>query len=205
MPTDWSNLASSELELAARMKAYRPSPDDHLLDALIKQDRKAQWQLFRNLQRKMLALCRRYLKDDFQAENCMMQGFAKVFESASSFRNEGSLEGWVKKIMVRQCLMELRKNRQFRMEDLRVYEDDFSVDLQEPLDYSILLEFVRKLPDGCRAVFNLFALEGYSHPEIARMLEISEGTSRSQLAAARFHLKKMLQQAGIYHANYFSV
>lgn len=187
------------------MEASCQTSGPQLIAAILRGDRKAQWKLFQEQQRKMLALCRRYLKDDFRAENCMMQGFARVFESISSFRNEGSLEGWMKKIMVRQCLMELRKNRQFRMEALSVYENDFSFDLPEQLDYSMLLDLVRKLPDGCRTVFNLFAIEGYSHPEIARMLDISEGTSRSQLSAARFQLKKMLQQAGINHSDYYSV
>ena len=179
--------------------------DEQLLEALLSGDRKAQWQLFSKFQKKMLALCRRYLKDDFEAENCMMQGFAKVFESISGFRKEGSLEGWVRKIMLRNCLMELRRNRQFRMEPISDFEDDFSVGLPMNMDYSLLLELVRKLPDGSRTVFNMFAIEGYSHPEIALMLEISEGTSRSQLAAARSQLKKLLHQAGIHHASHFAV
>jgi len=91
------------------------------------------------------------------------------------------------------------------MEPISDFEDDVLVGLPMNMDYSLLLELVRKLPDGSRTVFNMFAIEGYSHPEIALMLEISEGTSRSQLAAARSQLKKLLHQAGIHHASHFAV
>ena len=153
----------------------------------------------------MLALCRRYMKDDYEAENCLMQGFARVFESVSEFRMMGSLEGWVRKIMVRVCLMELRKKASFPIEVTLPSVEEPLFQLPENLDYSFLLNLIRGLPEGYRAVFNLYVIEGFSHSEIAGMLEISEGSSRSQLAGARNLLKKKLLKSGISQSSHFAI
>ena len=168
-----------------------------IIQSLRRQDRKAQKELFQKQSRKMLAICRRYVKDEFEAENCLMQGFAKVFASISSFKEEGSLEGWIRKIMLRECLQHLRQHHSLSVFRQLDELDSDPVQLPENLDYQVLLNLIHELPAGCRMVFNLYAVDGYRHAEIAEMLGISEGTSRSQLNAARLQLKGMLSKIGV--------
>jgi len=126
----------------------------------------------------------------------MIDGFMKVFEKINQFREDGSFEGWIRRIMVTESLMFLRRNRQWRQE---VAVDEISDEPDyEWADTAIhendLLRMVNQLPDGYRTVFNLYAIEGYSHAEIAEMLGISEGTSKSQLSRARTLLQANLKK-----------
>lgn len=178
--------------------------EDELLKALLLQDRKAQKELFQRQSRRMLALCRRYVKDDFEAENCLMQGFSKVFAGISAFRADGSMEGWIRMIMVRECLQHLRKNHSMMVHKVTEEIEDRSFQMPENLDYQLLLDLIHQLPAGYRMVFNLYAVDGYKHAEIAEMLSISEGASKSQLNAARQQLKLMLSRLGIHSMNQFS-
>lgn len=142
----------------------------------------------------MLAVCRRYIRDVHFAEDVMIEGFVKVFQHLNRFRYEGSFEGWVRRIMVREAIDFLRK-RQFMVfeEELpepgNIYEEPSDVLLVEQLE-----RWVEALPSGCRTVFYLYAIEEYTHPEIAIMLDISENTSKSQLHKARKHLQKRINQ-----------
>ena len=174
-----------------------------LIQGLQAQDRGMQKLLFSRQSRKMLALCRRYVKDEFEAENCLMQGFARVFSAVTQFRTEGNLEGWIRKIMVRECLQHLRRNHPMRVITGTEEAEEIAFQLPENLDYALLLDLIHQLPAGYRMVFNLFAVEGYRHAEIAEMLGISEGSSRSQLNGARKQLKTMLSKIGVHRIDHF--
>ena len=139
----------------------------------------------------MLGVCRQYIKDLHFAEDVMINGFVKVFNHLSSYQHKGSFEGWIRTIMVRESISYLRK-RQFV-----VYDDDavkvngeVSNSSDGLLDVEYVQHLIDGLPEGYKAVFLLYAIEGYGHKEIAELLEISEGTSKSQLFKAR----KMLQE-----------
>ncbi len=155
-------------------------------------NREAQKQLYEKYAPKMLGVCRQYIKDVHFAEDVMVQGFLKVFKNLKTFRNEGSFEGWIRKIMVRESISYLRK-RQFV-----VYDDDIvAKGNNEAFSFSIaninveqIQLLIDTLPDGYKTVFIMYAVEGYKHAEIATLLDITESTSKSQLFKAR----KMLQE-----------
>lgn len=199
-----AEFASVPEESAFDLKTSFVKSEEELIQCLRLQDRTAQRELFQRQSRKMLAICRRYVKDSFEAENCLMQGFTKVFSSVNGFKEEGSLEGWVRKIMVRECLQHLRKNHGLMILSDPEQLADQSFQMPDNLDYQMLLSLIHELPAGYRMVFNLFAVDGYRHAEIAEMLSISEGTSKSQLNAARQQLKSMLSRLGIHSLNQFS-
>lgn len=151
----------------------------------------------------MLAVCCRYIPNRMEAEDVFHDAFIKVFKNLDHFRG-GSLEGWVRRIMVNESINYYNrqiKNRNF--EDIDDRHEDFatSSDALDGLSAEELRQMIAGLPDGCRVVFNLFAVEGYEHEEIAQMLNISSGTSRSQLHRARFLLKTQLKKLEISDDN----
>jgi RNA polymerase sigma-70 factor (ECF subfamily) len=149
------------------------------------------------MNRKMFALCNRYISDPYEAEDVMMAGFMVVFSKIEQFKGDGSFEGWVKRIMVTHSLQFIRKSKSMeinRSEGDSDFQDQVHPDFNSNLDYQVLLEMVQKLPMGYRMVFNLFAIEGYGHNEIAEMLNISEGASKSQLFKARGMLQNWVLQ-----------
>lgn len=155
-------------------------------------NRDAQRMLYEAYASKMLGVCRYYIKDTHYAEDVMISGFFKVFKYLGSYRKEGSFEGWIRKIMVRECLTFLRSKKELLSyeEDLLMKEDVKNVGAGiECIDAEEIQLMIDELPDGYRTVFLLFAIEGYSHREIAEALDISESTSKSQLFKAR----RMLQ------------
>ncbi len=161
-------------------------------------NRQAQEILFNALAPKMLGLCRQYIKDLHFAEDVMIQGFVKVFEKLDGYRHEGSFEGWVRRIMVRCCIDHLRK-RQFVVLEGEI--DQGVLDGSDPdqglLDVEEVQQLIDSLPEGYRTVFLLHAIEGHPHQEIAELLDISEGTSKSQLSKARKMLRDQLKLKGI--------
>jgi len=170
------------------------SNEAQLLKALRKEDPKAQRQLYDKYSARMLALCFRYICDDMAAEDVMVEGFIRVFAKIEQFSEEGSFEGWIRRIMVNEALGYLRKQK-------RILEDTLSDEANNIPDYAHadqnletqeLLQLIESLPTGYRTVFNLYAIEGYPHIEIAQMLGITESTSKSQLHRARAMLQKMV-------------
>lgn len=158
-------------------------------------DREAQKCLYERHAPKMLGVCRQYVKDVHFAEDVMINGFVKVFKHLESFRFDGSFEGWIRRIMVRESISHLRK-QQFVVFDDALFESTASpgTTTSSELDVAHIQDLIDGLPEGYRAVFVLFAIEGYSHTEIAKMLNISEGTSRSQLFKSRKMLKDKLRK-----------
>ncbi len=169
---------------------------DSLYEGCKKGSRQAQERLYRALASKMLGVCMRYARSTFEAEDMLQIGFVKVFQSIGSYRGEGSFEGWIRRIMVNTAIEGYRKHmRGAQVVEIDEVQDNtqqtFAMDALECED---LLRIIQTLPDGYRIVFNMYALEGYSHKEIADALNISEGASKSQLSRARTWLKEKIKQ-----------
>ena len=162
-----------------------------LLERAVKNDREAQHVLFEMHAPKMLSVCRYYIKDLQFAEEAMLNGFFKVFSNLKNFRATGSFEGWVRKIMVRECISFLRQQKklEFPVEKFD-YNDNYSNNINTEIEVEQIQQLIDALPEGYRMVFVMYAIEGYKHHEISHMLNITEGTSKSQLFKAR----NMLQQ-----------
>ncbi len=164
----------------------------------VAQDARAQKVLYEKYAPKMLSVCRQYIKDLQFAEDVMIGGFVKVFQNIGSFQHRGSFEGWVRRIMVRESISYLRK-KQFVVFDEEVFKnrevENSSNSGAWDLDY--IQTQIDTLPEGYKMVFLLYAVEGYKHNEIAEMLKISEGTSKSQLYKARKMLQEKLKLNGI--------
>jgi len=157
---------------------------------------KAQKALFDIYAPKLFAVCLRYMKDHVRAQDTLQDAFIKIYNNINNYKSEGAFEGWLKKITVNTCLDQLRKDKKL-LSDMAI--DDVSHILStnsysaEKLMAEDLLKLVQSLPDGYRTVFNLFAIEGYSHQEIARQLGISESTSKTQYLRARAFLKDRIE------------
>jgi len=171
---------------------------------LIKEAKKgsaaAQKWLFDQFSEKMLIICKRYVKNETEAEELLLNGFFKFFKKISSFQYQGdaALYAWLKQIMIYECLMFLRKKQVFTIVTESVAEE---ISLQEEaldnLSAEEIYRLIIQLPVGYRTVFNLCAVEGMAHAEIAKLLNISEGTSRSQFSKAKTLLQKLLIQNDI--------
>ncbi|HRP51903.1 MAG TPA: sigma-70 family RNA polymerase sigma factor [Fluviicola sp.] len=157
---------------------------------------KAQRALFDKFAPKMLAICNRYVKNNDEAEDVLQDGFVKVFQKIPEFKMEGSLEGWVKRIMINTALDAIRKNKK-RLFDMSVddvqHKVSFTDNQFDNMQVEQLMKLVQAMPDGYRLVFNMFAIEGYSHKEIAETLGITENTSKSQYLRARTYLRTQLE------------
>ncbi|REH47498.1 RNA polymerase sigma-70 factor (ECF subfamily) [Tenacibaculum gallaicum] len=150
-----------------------------------KQSREAQQQIFEQHSPKMLGVCRQYVKDLHHAEDLMLQGFFKVFTNIEKFKEMGSFEGWIRRIMVNTCISYLRKKNPVQVSDEDfVFNEAATVNL-ENTSVEDIQRLIDELPEGYKLVFNLYAIEGYKHSEIAEKLQISESTSKSQLFKAR--------------------
>ncbi|SHI94298.1 RNA polymerase sigma factor [Algibacter luteus] len=162
-----------------------------LIKKAINNNREAQHVLFELHAPKMLSVCRYYIKDLQQAEEAMLNGFFKVFSNLKSFKSEGSFEGWIRRIMVRESISFLRQQKQveFLSEEIEINNQLTDV-IHTNLEVAEIQQIIDDLPEGYKMVFVLYAIEGYKHHEIANLLQITEGTSKSQLFKAR----KMLQQ-----------
>jgi RNA polymerase sigma-70 factor (ECF subfamily) len=171
--------------------------ETQLIAALRRGESRAHKVAYERFSGRMLAVCMRYCANRDDAEEVMIDGFMRVFEKISQFREDGSFEGWIRRIMVTESLMFLRKNKQWRQE---IPIDDVTVEpdyawADTAIHENDLLRMVNQLPDGYRTVFNLYAIEGYNHAEIAELLGISEGTSKSQLSRARAILQANIAKA----------
>ena len=143
----------------------------------------------------MLGVCRQYIKDIHFAEDVMIDGFVKVFKNLRSFRFEGSFEGWIRRILVNESLMWLRKRHNFNISiESSNIEIKTTITAQDKLQEQDILKLLDKLPIGYRTVFNLYVIEGYKHREIAEILGVSINTSKSQLILAKKRLKSMIEQ-----------
>ncbi|MDH6533717.1 sigma-70 family RNA polymerase sigma factor [Parabacteroides sp. 52] len=171
--------------------------EQHLIEGCKEGNRLAQKELYETYSRKMMGVCLRYVNDRETASDLLQDGFVKVFTAIGSYTGAGSFEGWMRKIFVNCALEYLRKSDVLR----EAIDLDHSMELVQP-DSSVLstmaaaelMQLVRDLPAGFRTVFNLFAIEGYSHKEISEMLQISESTSRSQFTRAKQLLQRKINE-----------
>jgi RNA polymerase sigma-70 factor (ECF subfamily) len=177
-------------------KIYRAKEDD-LIKGCRKGDRHAQQQIFDLYASRMLGVCLRYVKNTMQAEDILVVAFTKVFDRIGQFKGEGSFEGWIRRIAVNEALTWLRRSRAMMVAHADLVEVDRHPDynhLADHLEAEDLLKMIDQLPPGYRIVFNMYAIDGYSHKEISAQLGISENTSKSQLSRARVHLQKLLAE-----------
>jgi RNA polymerase sigma factor (sigma-70 family) len=163
--------------------------------------RELQKALYTRFSGKMYAVCLRYSKSREEAEDILQDGFIKVFHSIQQFMGAGSFEGWIRRIIVNTALEALRKKKlDFSSFDIEQAENHNaqSFDMTSQVSANDLLTIIQELPTGYRTIFNLYAIEGYQHKEIAVMLGISEGTSKSQLARARNMLQERLKKSEVF-------
>jgi RNA polymerase sigma factor (sigma-70 family) len=174
-------------------KIYRAKQDE-LIKGCLRRERSAQKHLYDTYSSKMYAVCYRYVKDAMEAEDILVTAFMKVFDKIDQFKNEGSFEGWIRRIVVNEALTHLRRNRSMYVEtDLEQADREPNYDqLSDHLEAQDLLAMIQELPAGYQLVFNMYAIDGYSHKEIADALGITENTSKSQLSRARVYLQKLL-------------
>ena len=165
----------------------------NLIKKALKKNREAQQMLFNTYSHKMLSVCRYYIKDIQHAESTMLEGFYKVFTKLNLYRDEGSFEGWIRRIMVRECIDFIRKESrvEFLSDQIEINENQ-PITINSELEVNEIQELIDMLPEGYKIVFNMYAIEGYKHTEIAKILNISEGTSKSQLFKARKMLQKKI-------------
>jgi RNA polymerase sigma-70 factor (ECF subfamily) len=177
---------------------------DQLIKGCLKQNREAQRKLYELFAPSMLGVCFRYTKSLNDAEEVLQEGFIKVFTRLNQFKGDGELGGWIRKIMVNTALNYLKTNQKYRY-DLSFNEMPLHlVSTENPevnLNAKELSELIRQLPTGFQTIFNLHAVEGYKHAEIASILGISEGTSRSQYARARILLIECIQKYSLKEKN----
>lgn len=168
--------------------------EDELIQGCLKRERNSQKQLYDTFSSKMYGICYRYVKDPMLAEDVLVTAFTKIFEKIDQFKGDGSFEGWIRRIMVNESLTCLRRNRTMYVEtDLESADRQPDYDnLSDHLHVEDLMTMIESLPAGYRIVFNMYAIDGYSHKEIADHLGISENTSKSQLSRARVYLQKLL-------------
>lgn len=169
--------------------------ENQLIKRASKNNREAQQKLYERHAPKMLSICRQYVKDLQHAEEVMLNGFLKVFTHLSDFRKDGSFEGWVRRIMIREAISFLRKQKNI---DFTKDLSEEVVELSDPIgsDFNLahIQDMIDSLPEGYKMVFVMYVIDGYKHSEIANMLKISEGTSKSQLFKARKMLQEKIEQ-----------
>lgn len=166
--------------------------DEAIIKKILTGDIRAEKQLYDRYAAKMLGVCRMYIKDLHYAEDVMIQGFTRALDNLGKFRFEGSFEGWLRRIMVREAIDFLRERNQLCFEDIENVEVAPVTAEDQDIDTDLLQLMIDRLPEGYRTVLVMFAVEGYSHKEIAEKLAISENTSKSQLFKARKQLQEQL-------------
>ena len=169
--------------------------DDELIDKCLQGDPRAQKALFEKFSRKMMSVCMRYVSDREQAEDVLQDGFVKVFSHLKSFKREGSFEGWIRRTMVNTSLDHLRKKRNMNL-DTDISEAEYLAGEDEnvvgKMRVEELMKLIQGMPPGYRTVFNMYAIEGFSHQEIANELGVTESTSKTQFRKARTYLMSLI-------------
>ncbi len=164
--------------------------EKELIQLAVQNNRHAQQKIYSKFSPKMLSVCRQYIKDLHQAEDVMITAFMKVFTSLKNFEHKGSFEGWIRRTMINECISFIRVQKQVKfIDDENYFEESFN-NIESQFSVEDIQFLIDSLPDGYKMIFNLYVIEGYKHHEIAKMLNINEGTSKSQLS----HARKMLQE-----------
>lgn len=171
--------------------------EKQLIKGCIKGDIQARGELYAKYAPKMMSICLRYVRDRSIAEDLLQDGFIRLFERIHTYKGEGSFEGWMRKIFVNKALEYIRRKKLLsygtEFESASLFVENDNVSAIELISADELMQCITDLPVGFRTVFNMFAIEGYSHAEIAKQLGIKEGTSRSQYARARIILQEKIK------------
>lgn len=170
-------------------------PETDLIKGCINGDRQMQTLLYRNFSAKMYGVCLRYAENTEDANDILQEGFIKVYKNLDKFRGEGSFEGWIRRIFIHTSIEHFRKKKKsYNFGEVHENSvEDTGLDALDNLAAKDLVQIVNELPPGYKNVFNMHVIEGYSHKEIAELLGITEGTSKSQLARAKGVLKKIIE------------
>lgn len=166
---------------------------DLLIEKCKKNDTKAQSELYKLFSRKMFALCLKYSRNRAEAEDNLQDTFLTIFKKIEQFDHKGTFEGWIKRITINTALQRYRSKGHLNIVNEENIEDVTVDDVDHEMSLDFLLGCVQELPDRYRLVFNLYALDGFSHKEIALMLDITTGTTKSNLARARMILKEKIE------------
>ncbi|MBD3581634.1 RNA polymerase sigma factor [Flavobacterium selenitireducens] len=172
---------------------------EQLINDCRNNDRKAQEQLYKLYKSKLFAVCLKYSRNYAEAEDNFQDGFVIIFNKIGQFNFKGSFEGWMKRIMVNNVLQQYRNITYLDMVNKDIADEDAEVEMEDenvPLDF--LMKIIQELPDRYRLVFNLYVIDGYPHKEIAEMMGITVGTSKSNLARARLILKEKIDNYNIH-------
>ena len=161
-------------------------------------NRQAQQMIYAKYAPKMLSVCRQYIKDIHQAEDVMITAFMKVFLNLKNFESKGSFEGWIRRIMVNESISFIRAQKKVSFLEDEYYKEEGFNNIESNLSVDDIQNLIDRLPEGYKMIFNLYAIEGYKHKEIAEMLGINEGTSKSQLSHARKMLQKLVNKMKNY-------
>ena len=174
--------------------------NDNLISGCKKLHRDSQRQLYEHMAPKLYRTCKRYLKKEEEIEEVLADAFYTIFTKLDQLKETKAFEGWARKITVNQCLLNIRKSVNFNMylDDVKIISQPVTAEITD-LEEEDLLNLLHRIPKGCQTIFNLYVIEGYSHKEIADMLSISEGTSKSQLNAAKSRLKLLVNN--LYYQN----
>lgn len=185
----------NKLLLSTAKSSFSSQTIEELYLGCLAQNPRTQRELFNRLYAKMLGICFRYIKDSSAAEDVLLVAFQKVFDRIGQFKQTGSFEGWIRRIVVNECLMHLEKESQWR-KDTDLEKIHLAANQESPdtaLHWEDLIKTMELLPAGYRKVFELFVFDGLSHEEIGKILSISQNTSKSQLSRARVYLQRLLQ------------
>ncbi len=174
---------------------------EHIISDCVNGNSNAQKEIYERFAPRMFSVCIKYSKNRADAEDFLHDGFIKIFEKIGQFQHKGSFEGWIRRIMVNNILEHFRKNSKYYFEDeekIPSVSEDIIIEIDNPnekqLSYQEILEYIDKLPERYKMVFNLYVLEGYSHKEISEEMDISIGTSKSNLSRARQWLKDYISK-----------
>ena len=177
---------------------YLNQEENEIIRLAIENNRSAQQKIYAKFSSKMLSVCRQYIKDIHQAEDIMITAFMKVFVNLKNFQQKGSFEGWIRRIMVNECISHIRVQKKVNfLQEEKYFEDSFN-NIESQFSVEDIQFLIDSLPDGYKMIFNLYAIEGYKHQEIASLLGINEGTSKSQLSHARKILKEQITKLKNY-------
>jgi RNA polymerase sigma-70 factor (ECF subfamily) len=190
-----SSIKATKIVLFLRKLSNTYMTEELMIAGCLKNNASAQEALYNRFSPRMLGVCYRFAKNREDAEDMLQEGFVKVFMQMFQYRNEGSLEGWIRRIVVHTCINVLKKNKKFSDSLDIAYANGMHI--REDMIPSIMqakqvVECIRLLPLGYRTVLNLYAIEGFSHKEISMVLDIEESTSRSQYTRAKAMLEEIL-------------
>jgi len=168
--------------------------DIELIEACLRENPSAQKQLYDKYSSKLYGICLRYCKNEEEAQDILQDSFIKIFTKLNTFQFTGSFEGWLKRITTNTAIEFYRKKVDLEEVEEISFNPYLSVDSEKTLEVEELLKMIQELPEGYRMIFNMYAIDGFTHSDIAQKLGISEGTSKSQLSRARASLQKKFKE-----------